>query len=230
VRFDARQFEVLGSINKGETGVAAILKRTGIASIEDARKIPSVFGATGSSGGASVIPMIMNRMFGTQFKVIPGFKTTGHIFLAIDRGEVDGIYGAYEAVELARPQWIEKKEVNWLAQLYDTRARELPDVPLLQELAKNERDRKALQFLALARVPGKIFVTPPGVPQERLKALRTAFELMLKDEAFRADLARAKQVLNPRSWQDSARIIRESVDADPDIIAYARELMAAGRK
>jgi hypothetical protein len=53
---------------------------------------------------------------------------------------------------------------------------------------------------------------------------------MLKDEAFRADLARAKQVLNPRSWQDSARIIRESVDADPDIIAYARELMAAGRK
>ena len=186
VRFDARQFEALGSINKGEPGVAAILKRTGIATVEDARKSPSVFGSTGSSGGAYVIPMTMNRMLGTRFKLIPGFKTTGHIFLAMDRGEVDGIYGAYEAVQQARPQWIVKNEVNVLAQLFDARAAELPDVPLLQELATNDRDRAALQFLALARAPGKSFVAPPGVPPERLAALRAAFEAMAKDPEFKA--------------------------------------------
>jgi tripartite-type tricarboxylate transporter receptor subunit TctC len=226
IRFDARRFEALGSINKGEPGVAAILKRTGVATVEDARKIPSVFGSTGSSGGAYVIPMIMNRMLGTRFKLIPGFKTTGHIFLAMDRGEVDGIYGAYEAVQQARPEWIAKNEVNVLAQLFDVRAAELPDVPLLQELATNDRDRAALHFLALARAPGKSFVAPPGVPPERLAALRAAFEAMAKDPEFKASLAKTEQVLEPRTWQDVTRIFRESIDVKPDILAYAKELMA----
>ena len=185
-----------------------------------------MFGSTGSSGGAYVIPMIMNRMLGTHFKLIPGFKTTGHIFLAMDRAEVDGIYGAYEAVQLARPQWIAKNEINVLAQLHDIRAPELPDVPLLQELATNERDRAALRFLALARAPGKAFVAPPGVPPGRLAALRAAFEAMAKDQEFKTQLAKTEQVLDPRTWQDVTRIIQESVDTRPDIVVYVKELMA----
>ncbi len=225
VRYDARQFGVLGSINKGEAGVAAILKRTGIATVEDARKTPSVFGATGSTGGAYVVPMIMNWLLGTKIKVIPGFKTTGDIFLAMDRSEVDGIYGALEAVQIARPQWISQHEVNWLAQLHDVRAPQLPDVPMLQELATNDRDRNALQFLALARAPGKMFVAPPGVPADRLAALRAAFEAMVQDDEFKANLAKNKQVLDPRSWQDGTRIIRESIETKSEIIAYVKELM-----
>ena len=229
VRFDSRQFEPLGSINKGEPGAAGVLKRAGVATVEDARKTQAIFGATGSTGGAYVVPMIMNRMFGTRFKVIPGFKTTGDIFLAMDRGEVDGIYGAYEAVQISRPQWLADKQVHWLAQLHDVRSSELPDVPLLQELATNDRDRAALQFLALARAPGKVFVAPPGVPPERLAALRNAFSAMVQDQEFKASLARTEQVLEPRTWQDAARIIRESVETKPDIIAYVKELMAVGR-
>lgn len=224
-RFDARKFEVLGSINKGEPGAAAILKRTGVATVEDARKKETVFASTGSSGGGYVVPTVMNKMLGTRFKVIPGFKTTGEIFLAMDRGEVDGIYGAYEAVQQARPQWLANNEVNWLAQLHDARSSELPQVPLLQELVTNERDRAALQFFALARAPGKVFVTPPGVTADRLAALRTAYTAMVKDEEFKAALAKSEQVLDPRAWQDVARIIRETVETKPEIVAYANEVM-----
>jgi tripartite-type tricarboxylate transporter receptor subunit TctC len=227
VKFDARKFGVLGSLNKGEAGLVGVLKRTGIASVEDAKHKTSVFGATGTSGGQYQVPNIMNKLFGTKFKLIPGFKTTAMIYLAMDRNEVDGIYGAYEVIAEVRPEWVAEKRMNWLAQVYDHRATDFPNVPLLQELAQNDRDRAALKFLALARTPGKIFVAPPGVPPERLAALRTAFESMVRDPAFKADLAKGTQDLDPRSWQDAARVIAETVDTPDDLATYLRSLLKA---
>jgi tripartite-type tricarboxylate transporter receptor subunit TctC len=226
IKYDARKFAALGSLNKGETGLVGVLKRTGIATVDDAKHKVSVFGATGTTGGQYTVPMVMNRLLGTRFKLIPGFKTTAEIYLAMERGEVDGIYGAYEVIAQVRPTWIAEKRFNWLAQLYDKRAADFPDVPLLQELAKNDLDKGALKFLALARIPGKIFIAPPGVPPERLAALREAFTRMLNDEAFKADFAKTTQDLEPRSWQDAEQVIRETVETPPKVVSYVRELMA----
>jgi hypothetical protein len=115
-------------------------------------------------------------------------------------------------------------------QLFDERAADMPNVPLLQELTTNERDTAAAKFLALQRAPGKSFVAPPNVPADRLAALRAAFVAMTKDPEFKADLAKAQQELDPRTWQDVARIFRETIDTQTDIVAYAKELMAAGKK
>jgi tripartite-type tricarboxylate transporter receptor subunit TctC len=227
VRYDARRFSALGSLNKGEAGVVGVLKRAGIGSIGDAKRKESVFGATGTVNGQYQIPHIMNKLFGTRFKLIPGFKTTAEIYLAMERGEIDGIYGGYEVIAEVRPAWIAERRFNWLAQLYDVRAADFPDVPLLQELAQNERDRFAFRFLALARVPGKTFIVPPGVPPARLAALRQAFTDMLNDPAFKTDIARSTQKLDPRSWQDAERIIRETVETPPEIVSYVRTLLSA---
>jgi tripartite-type tricarboxylate transporter receptor subunit TctC len=225
IKFDARRFGVLGSLNKGESGLVGVLKRTGIASVEDAKHKTAVFGATGTTGGQYQVPNIMNRLFGTRFKLIPGFKTTTMIYLSMERGEVDGIYGAYEVIAQGRPQWIADKRLNWLAQLYDRRASAFPDVPLLQELAQNDKDRAAFRFLALARIPGKIFIAPPGVPPERLTALRTAFDDMLHDPEFKSDFAKSTQTLDPRTWQDAAHIIAETVDTPGEVTAYVTSLL-----
>ncbi len=227
VKFDARRFGVLGSLNKGETGLVGVLKRTGIASVDDAKKKESVFGATGTGGGQYTVPNIMNRLFGTKFKLIPGFKTTAEIYLAMERGEVDGIYGAYEVIAEVKPDWVAEHRFNWLAQLYDMRAKEFPDVPLLQDIAQRDLDKAAWRFLALARVPGKIFIAPPGVPPARLVALRSAFTEMLDDPAFKSDFAKSTQKLDPRSWQDAERIIRETVETPPAVVAYVRQLQNA---
>ena len=136
LKFDARRFAALGSLGRGEAGLVGILKRTGIASVEDARQKESVFGSTGTSSAQYYIPIIMNRLFGTRFKLIPGFPTTTTMYLAMERGELDGIYGAAEVIEESRPQWIAERQLNWLAQLNDVRAPDYPDVPLLQELAQ----------------------------------------------------------------------------------------------
>ena len=199
LRFDTRRFGVLGSLNRGETGLVGILKRAGIATIEDARQKPAVFGSTGTSSGQYTVPAAMNKLFGTRFKIIPGYKTTPEIYLSMERGEVDGVYGAVEAIIENRPQWIAEHSFNWLAQLNDVRASEYSQVPLLQELAQDPLDQAALRFMALARVPGKMFVTPPEVPAARLSALRAAFAEMVRDEAFIADVAGTAQKLDPRS-------------------------------
>ncbi len=224
IRFDARRFHALGSLNKGDSGLVGVLKRAGVASVEDARKKETVFGATGTGGGQYTVPHIMNKLFGTKFKIIPGFKTTAEIYLAMERGEVDGVYGAYDAISDVHPDWLKERRFNWIAQLYDVRAPEFPDVPLLQEFASNDLDRSALRFLALARIPGKIFVAPPGVPPARLAALRAAYVAMLNDEAFKADYAKTSQVLDPRTWQDAERVIRETVDTPPEVIRYVQGL------
>ena len=129
----------------------------------------------------------MNRLFGTRFKLIPGFPTTTHMYLAMERGELDGIYGAAEVIEESRAAMDRRTALNWLAQLNDVRAPDFPDVPLLQELAQAPLDKAAFKLLALARVPGKMLIAPPDVPPERVAALRQAFVAMLADEDFMAD-------------------------------------------
>jgi tripartite-type tricarboxylate transporter receptor subunit TctC len=225
IKFDARRFSALGSLGRGEAGLIGVLKRSGIASIEDARNKQAVFGATGTTSAQYYIPMIVNRLFGTRFKLIPGFPTTTHMYLAMERGELDGIYGAYEVILESRPDWIAEHRFNWLAQLNDERAPGFTDVPLLEELAQTPMDKAAFRLLALARAPGKTFVLPPGVPPARVAALRAAFVAMLHDDAFKADLAKTTQALEPRTWQDAERVIRETVDTPPEVAAYVRDLL-----
>jgi tripartite-type tricarboxylate transporter receptor subunit TctC len=225
LKFDTRRFAALGSLGRGEAGLVGILKRTGIATIDDARQKDSVFGATGTSSAQYYIPIIMNRLFGTRFKLIPGFPTTTHMYLAMERGELDGIYGAAEVIQESRPQWIAERQLNWLAQLNDVRAADFPDVPLLQELAQAPIDKAAFKLLGLARVPGKMLIAPPDVPPARLAALREAFVAMLSDEAFIADIAKTTQKLEPRTWQDAERVVRETVDTPPEVVAHVRELI-----
>jgi tripartite-type tricarboxylate transporter receptor subunit TctC len=228
IRFDARRFNALGSVGRGETALISILKRTGVVTLDDARRIPVVFGATGTTSGQYYLPNIMNRLFGTRFKIIPGYKTTAEIFLAMERGELDGISGAFEAIQEGRPQWVAERRFTQLAQLYDARPAHFADVPLLQELAQAPLDQAAFRFLALARIPGKMLLVPPELPPARLAALRAAFAAMIADPAFIADVGRTSQRLEPRTWQDAERIIRETVDTPPEVVAHVRELLKVG--
>ena len=193
--------------------------------LDDARRIPVVFGATGTTSGQYYLPSIINRLFGTRFRIIPGYKTTAEIFLSMERGELDGVSGAFEAILEGRPQWVAEARFNQLAQLYDARPAQFADVPLLQELAQAPIDQAAFRFLALARIPGKMLLVPPGVPAERLAALREAFATMVRDPVFVADVARTSQRLEPRTWQDAERIIRETIETPPEVVAHVRDLL-----
>ncbi|MEA2905247.1 MAG: hypothetical protein QOI12_2634 [Alphaproteobacteria bacterium] len=230
LKFDVRRLGALGSLSKGEAGVFGIHKRAGIATMDDARQKPAVIGAVGVASAQYYLPNIFNRLFGTQFKIIPGFKDTAEIYLALERGEVDGWYGGYEVMQELRPQWLAEQQFNWLAQLNDARSPQLPDVPLLQELAQTPVDQAAFRFLALARAPGKVLIVPPDVPPERLTTLRIAFEAMVRDRAFIVAISRTMQAPDPRTWQEAERLMRETIDTPPEIVRHVRDLIRVGNR
>jgi len=219
VKYDARKFGVLGSVNKGEFALLATFKTTGIASFEQAKTKEAVLGATGVGSAQYIVPLAINRALGTRFKLVPGYKSTAEIWLAMERGELTGIFTNFNTIDEARPQWIAEKRLYWLAQLADKRNPQFADVPLLQELATSAADKAAFRFLALSRVPGKILITPPGVPDDRLAALRASFAAMMRDPAFLAGLKKIRLEADPRTWQEAAQIIRETVETSPDVLA-----------
>lgn len=219
VKYDARKFGVLGSINKGEFAMLATFKSTGIATFDQAKTKQAALGATGVGSAQYIVPLVVNRVLGTRFKLVPGYKSTGEIWLAMERGELTGIFTNYNTIAEARPQWIADKRLNWLAQLADRRSAQFPHVPLLQELATDPLDKAVFRFLAMSRIPGKILITPPGVPADRMAALRKGFVAMMHDAPFLAGLKKLRLAADPRTWQQAAQIIRETVETSPKVLA-----------
>ena len=225
VKYDARKFGVLGSVNKGEFGVLGVFKSTGIKTLADAKKIQAITGSTGTASAQHYVPEIINEIFGTRFKQIPGYKGSGEIFLAMERGELTGIFTNYDTLLKRRPQWMKEGGLVWLAQSGFRRDPIFPNLPLLQELATKPADKAVFKFLVQSRIPGKIFITPPGVPADRLAALRTAFAATMKDPAFKKMMTKIKKQIDPRGWQEAAALIAATLKTSPEVVARVRKFV-----
>ncbi len=189
-----------------------------VKTIEDAMKTEISMGATGGST-SSQYPKAMNAVLGTKFKVIIGYPGGNDINLAMERGEVDGRgSNAWASWKSTKADWIKGKKINVLAQIGLTKAPDLPNVPLLIDLAKNNDDRALLKLLSAPTTIGRPIFTSPGVPEERVKALRAAFDATMKDPNFLAAAEKAKMDINPVSGADLQKIVAEIV-ATPKPIA-----------
>ena len=225
VLFDARGFNTLGSMNKGDFGLVGILKSHGVASIADAKKKESYFGATGTSSAQYFVPNAMNKALGTKFKLIPSYQGVPDQFLAMERGELHGIFTNYNIIKMQQPTWMQEQRFNWLGQLGDGRDPQFASLPLLQELVDAPVDKKAFEFLALSRIVGKVFFTPPSVPADRLAALRTAFAASIREEEFRAGMEKIDVDFAPRGWEEAQQVIVNTVETKPDVMDRVRELI-----
>jgi ABC-type phosphate/phosphonate transport system substrate-binding protein len=191
---------------------------SGVKTIEDAKQKQVVMGATGGST-SSQYPKAMNALLGTRFKIVIGYPGGNDINLAMEKGEVDGrgsnAWGAWKAT---RPDWLRDKKIYILVQIGLTKAPDLPDVPLLIDLARNDEDRALLKLLSASSTIGRPIFTAPGVPPERVKALRDAFDTMVKDPAFLAEAEREHFDINPVAGVEMQKIVAEIV-ATPRPIA-----------
>ena len=159
-------------------------KTSPVKTIEDAMKIESTLSGTGAGSTVSVYPLTLNNVLGTKFKLVMGYKGSNEAMLALERGEVEGHSTSWEVVKAVNPAWIKDGKLRFLVQHSITRHPELPNVPTSVELAKNETDRAILHTIMSAAEVGKAYFTTPGVPAERVTALRRAFDSMMKDPQF----------------------------------------------
>jgi tripartite-type tricarboxylate transporter receptor subunit TctC len=163
----------------------------------------------------------MNNVLGTKFKMVYGYKASEDVNIAMQRGEVEartfGLTGLYRQ----QAQWVEEKKVRVVAQIGRIRDRRLPDIPLIQELAKTDEQRQILTLISSPEMLGSIYMTPPAIPNDRLTILRTAFDATMRDSAFVAEATKMRITIDPMSGEQVAAIINDTINAPPDIIAKA---------
>jgi len=194
--YDARKFEWIGSTGK-QQAICLTWATTGVKTLEDAKKREVTVSATAVNQGPGVYPTILNTMFGTKFKVIAGYSTSG-MHLAVEQGEVDGLCGLAYQTYLANglANWFTDKKVNVLLQMGLAKNPDLPDVPLADDLLSPD-DKAVLDLIQLPQEFGRPFVAPPGTPADRMAIYRTAFQQMLKDPQFLSEAKTERIVIEP---------------------------------
>jgi tripartite-type tricarboxylate transporter receptor subunit TctC len=150
----------------------------------DALRNEVTLSATGAGSTVTIYPNVMNELLKTRFKLIMGYKGSGEGMLAMQRGEVEGHSTTWEAVKAVHPDWVPKGQVRVLVQHAINRHSELPDAPTSVELTTNPDDRAVMRVIMGANDVGKSYFTTPGVPSDRVAALRRAFDATIKDPAF----------------------------------------------
>jgi tripartite-type tricarboxylate transporter receptor subunit TctC len=222
VHFDANKLIWLGSTNR-ETQVTYVWHTAPVQSFAELKTKELVVGAQAPGSTQYDFPMLANALFGTKFKVIPGYASTPKIHLAMEAGEVHG-NGAtnWSTLKLLNSDWIAEKKIRLLAQWALKKHPELADVPLMLDMATSEADRQALR-LALARLEyGRPFFLPPGVPPERVTALRRAFDAALKDPGLLAEADKSKIEIDPLPGEEVTDLIKQVSATPPDVVGRVR--------
>ena len=225
VRFDVAKFHWLGSM--GLSNLALYFwHETGLKSIDAAFEREITMGATGAGSGTFLYPNAMNKLLGTKFKIITGYRTGTEVDLALPRGETQGRAGvSYSNIAQLHPDWLREGKLNIVAQIGLVRDATMKDAPLIHELAKSEEARQVLRFISSPGAAGRPYFAPPGVPAERVAILRKAFDAVMADKEFVAE--GEKQVLDivPLTAADVEKIVQETVKTPPGILEKVRAIV-----
>lgn len=224
-RFDPTKFDWLGSI-------ASEVSTCGIWSgkfrrREDLTEREFVMGATGPAGGTAIEARVLRAVLGYRFRLVMGYPGISDIRIAADKGEVDG-HCALSLTTLRTEVWNDYTagRIRLVYQSGLERHPDLPDTPTAFEMATNDFDLKTLKLALAPWTYGRPVLAPPGLPPERLAALRAAFSATMKDPEFAAELRRYKVDLSPMSPEKIGELVRELYATPPDVVARTRKIIA----
>jgi tripartite-type tricarboxylate transporter receptor subunit TctC len=221
--FNPVEFNWIGSANN-EVSICGVWHGVGVRSIEDFMSRPLIFAANAPGAESDVYPNILNNLLGTKFKVVAGYPGVNDLTLAMERGEADARCGwSWGAVKAAKPDWLREKKIYIAVQFATKKHPELPDVPLATDLARNDRERQALDLILTQQVMGRPFSAPPHVPADRVAALRRAFDQTMKDPEFLAEADKAQLEIAPVDGETLQAMVERMFKAPKDVVEAARQ-------
>jgi tripartite-type tricarboxylate transporter receptor subunit TctC len=227
VQFDPQKFNWIGSANN-EVSICGAWHKTGIKTWGDVMAKELIVGGTGSGADTDTFPLLLKNMFGAKLKLISGYPGGNDILLAMERGEVGGRCGwSWSSVKAKKRAWITDGKVNVFLQMSVAKHPDLPDVPLVMDLAKTEEEKQILKLIFARQVMGRPYVAPPGVPAERIKALRQAFDATLQDPEFLAEASKSKLEINLVTGPEIEGLLKEIYAAPKEIAKKATQAAQA---
>ena len=229
VQYDALKMGWVGSIS-AETSVTFAWAGTGFTTFEDARQKEMLVSASGAGADSATFPWIMNAVLGTKFRVITGYPNSNSTLLAVERGEVQGSAGtSWGTLTSNRADWLSKKSIVVLAQLGLESNPAIGSAPLILDLAKNPADRQVLEMIFSRQSFAYPYTAPPGLPPQRLAALRTAFNATMTDGDFLGDARKMGLEVSPLTGEQISALMEKLYKTPPEVIARARAAIEAGR-
>jgi len=224
-RFEAVKLNWVGSTNR-ETQAMYVWHTAPIQTLDDLKTKEMIVGAQAPGSTQYDYPVLARALFGWKTKVITGYEATPKIHLAMERGEVHGTWANWSTLKAIAGQWLDEKKVRILAQWALRKHPEMPNVPLILDLAKTEEQKQSLN-LALARLEfGRPFFLPPNVPAERVAAIRRAFDAVMKDKDFLDEADKLKIEIDPLSGEQVAALIEQIYKTPAETVARVRDAMA----
>jgi hypothetical protein len=226
-QFDGTKFTWIGSGNHEVSVCVSFEGRAGITTFDDLRAKEMTVGGTGASADTDQFPRVVNGVLGTRMKVVSGYPGGNDIVLAMERGELQGRCGwSWSSVKATHGSWIADKKLNILVQLSLQKHPDLPDVPLVIDLAKSDEERQILKLIFARQVMGRPFLAPPGIPADRAEALRKAFMETMTDPAFLADAEKSQLEVNPVAGDELQKLVAEIYRTPPEVAKKAAQLLA----
>jgi tripartite-type tricarboxylate transporter receptor subunit TctC len=223
-RFDPTKITWVGTPTT-ETNVCIATSTAKVQTIKDLYDKELIVGDTGVGTGTHSYPKALNALLGMKFKIIAGFPSSSDVFLAMERGEVDGICESLDSVSGKRPDWIPNKKVTILFQGGAAPDPDLKGVPFIADLAHNPQDRLAIEFLYAGQGIGRPFVAPPDMPADRVKMVRDAFDATMKDPDFIEDAKRNMLDVEPEDGAHLAALIDKVYATPKPIVDKIGELI-----
>jgi len=207
-KYVATKFNWIGTPQQ-EVGLLIVRQPSPIQTIQDLKTKELVVSGTAPIAPTSYYPRLLNKLVGTKFKVVEGYKGSQEALLALERGEVEGHSSGSSSAALREriAPWIKEGKAKIMAQIGLEKDPEYPDIPLITELATNDGERQVMELVFTQQTMAWPIVAPPAVPPERIKALRDGFDATMTDPDFLAEAAQQKLVINPVSGEKLAALV-----------------------
>jgi tripartite-type tricarboxylate transporter receptor subunit TctC len=235
VQFDPLKFTWLGSSSSLANDAYVLLLRRDakVKSIEDARRPggpPIILGSTAEGTSSDAMGVLLREWLGFNLKVITGYTDSGVLFLAIERGEVDGRTVGLSSVKANKGEWLKPNGFGRVMVVFGrgTRFAEFPDAPTARELAKDAADRNLIEILEMPYALSRPYAAPPDVPPDRARALQEAFMATHKDPAYLADAEKVGIEVSPIDSEAIRKLIEQIARTPADQLRRIENLITAG--
>jgi tripartite-type tricarboxylate transporter receptor subunit TctC len=205
--FVPTEFNWLGSFNS-ETGIIAMWHTAKVKTFDAVFKETAVLGGSGPND-SETYPFLMNNTLHTKFRIVSGYKSNSTAWLAMERGEVEGVSGSWASLKASKAHWLRDKQVNLLVQVGRERHADLPGVPMLLDYVKADEPRLMWDVMIAIGTMGRPLSAPPGTPPEQVATLRKAFAATVKDPAYVAEMEKSNREITPTGGAEMQQMMQE---------------------
>jgi tripartite-type tricarboxylate transporter receptor subunit TctC len=223
--FDVTRFNWIGRMGT-QLNVGLVWHTSPVKSIEDAKKTEVVYGATAPSATSAMVPRAINNIVGTKFKIVLGYQGSTDMYLAMERGETEGMAtGVWYDLTREHQDWLKSGKVGVLFQISTKRVPDLTEVPALPDLAPGKEENKILELLASTEDMGRAFAAGPKVPADRVAFLRAGFAKMMQDPDFLRESAKRYFEINFLPGEELQDLVAKVGRFPPELRNRAREII-----